>query len=247
MDSKLLDKLVDAAYLAQAAYFPQWEVGGGLYDEWQLFENQTTGARCYVAHKGNAVDITFTGTQWWDLRDWMTNFRFWSGKFPIFPGRVHSGYRNSYLSVRGQLDEALRGLKQRYKKLNVRISGHSNGGAMAVMCAQDLQSDPDLEVWAAGFGTPAVLSRRAKLGFKVTMYNVIAAGDLVPIVSRKRWQPAGKRIYIDDDCRIFRYTGDLKARFDWCRRRRRGLLTFKPHAMSYYVDTLNCAQAGEKL
>ena len=240
MSPQKLQLLVDAAHLAQSAYYPTWCEGGGPYTQWELYEDCGSGSRVFVANRGSAVDITFTGTQWWDLRDWLTNFKAWSASSPLFKGRVHRGYRDAYDSVKSFIHAKLSVLEAEFGLLSIRIAGHSNGGALAVFCAQDLASRPH-KLYAAGFGTPSILSSRARRDLRCAFYNVISAGDLVPVVSRGRWKPAGTRIYVDRKSNVFEYTGELITRLSWCLRSSRGMLTFKPHAMQRYIDLLSCA------
>lgn len=236
-----LQLLVDAVHLAQAAYHVEWCAGGEPYTRWELYEDSKSGARVFVANRGAAVDVAFTGTQWWDLRDWMTNFNAWAGLSDLFEGAVHRGYRDAYESARPFIRQQLAAIEQEHGELSIRVAGHSNGGALAVFCTQELRQRYE-RVYGAGFGTPAILSAKAQRSMLGQFYNVIAAGDLVPVLSRKKWYPAGRRVYVDKNSRVFEYTGSIMEQLDWCLHSNRGMFTFKPHFAQHYVDLLSCAQ-----
>ncbi len=72
---------------------------------------------------------------------------------PSKPVKMHSGFISAYLSVRNELHKHIR--EQSTKRY--RVTGHSLGGALATLCAVDLQYNfGDRAIEAYTFGAPRV-------------------------------------------------------------------------------------------
>ena len=73
---------------------------------------------------------------------------------PSDPVKMHSGFAKAYLSVRDRIHDHIKNSSAtRY-----RVTGHSLGGAIATLCAVDLQYNfsPQIAVEAYTFGSPRV-------------------------------------------------------------------------------------------
>lgn len=103
-----------------------------------------------------AAVIAFRGSD--SVKDAITDAKFWQKNVP-YEGcsnciRVHSGFIESY-RTKHLRNEILRYVTSEIK--SIRITGHSYGAALAVLCATDLQynfPDRDYEVYL--FGCPRV-------------------------------------------------------------------------------------------
>ena len=73
---------------------------------------------------------------------------------PSRPVKMHQGFINAYLSVRDEIHEHA----QQSETTQYRITGHSLGGAIATLCAIDLQYNfgQNISVEAYTFGSPRV-------------------------------------------------------------------------------------------
>ena len=132
--------------------------------------------------------IVFRGTS--KGKDWNTNFKTWqtgrsitnTGKL-IYPSaygkpndsvKMHRGFVSAYLSVRDKIHHYV----NNSNATCYRIVGHSLGGALAQLCALDLQynfvshtglqADKNIEVEAYTFGAPKVGNKAAIPNSNVT-------------------------------------------------------------------------------
>jgi len=156
--------------------------------------------------------IAFQGTD--DFGDWFTNL---DNDLAAPPDdRVHRGFLKAYRSVSGQIWAVLadQGVK------HVWITGHSLGGAMAVLCAIDLVRDQKIDVRGViTFGQPLLLSptfapeANHLLGNRYMRF--IHEDDIVPRVvpglrggGSSMWMKGGLVIFSGPRMRAFAANGD---------------------------------------
>lgn len=108
----------------------------------------------YVVSAEDATVIIFRGTDFNELSDWIANLsRHSTG---TDNGSIHSGFYNSYLVMKPQIQEIL----PRKPPKSLWITGHSLAGAMALACAYDLIDEEHLTVTGLiTFGQPMVASK----------------------------------------------------------------------------------------
>ncbi|XP_028114363.1 lipase isoform X6 [Camellia sinensis] len=107
-----------------------------------------------VAKDLNAIVIAFRGTQENSIQNWVEDL-YWKQldlNYPSMPdAMVHHGFYSAYhnTTIRPGVVNAVKRAKKLYGDINVMVTGHSMGGAMAAFCALDLK------VWLynAGFGS----------------------------------------------------------------------------------------------
>lgn len=119
-------------------------------------DNITSGVQYFLRRTGDTLTISFRGSN--EDEDWKTNLNFHKKTVPYgnhgSPIRVHRGFLEAYKS-RGVRDRLHRVMTPDIRQ--VRITGHSYGAALAVLCAVDLEynfADRDYEVFL--FGCPRV-------------------------------------------------------------------------------------------
>ncbi|MBQ8537177.1 MAG: lipase family protein [Clostridia bacterium] len=138
----------------------------------------------YAVHRSadGALTIIFRGTD--SLGDWRSNFLFAQKTVPYgnaaSPIRVHEGFLKAYKSpsvrerILGLIDDRVR---------RVRITGHSRGAALAVLCAVDVQyHHPNCCLEVLLFGCPRVGNAAFAKSYNKRVfqtYNVSNGGDLV--------------------------------------------------------------------
>jgi triacylglycerol lipase len=84
----------------------------------------------YVAHGEDVVVVVFRGTD--DTEDWFFNANTYP--HPMAEGTLHCGFACAYGTLRSQVLDEVRKAKAEH----IWVTGHSLGGAMALVCAYDL-------------------------------------------------------------------------------------------------------------
>lgn len=133
----------------------------------------------YVAMIGDTAVVMFRGTNPPEIQDWLVNLN--NKSFKSEDGDVHAGFWASYETMHDQLIEVLR---QKNPK-RIWVTGHSLGGALAVVCTYRLMADESKEI--AGvmtFGQPRVGSpefcKHMDLQLRGRMVHFVNENDLVP-------------------------------------------------------------------
>ena len=217
---------------AKAAYSVSWDSRN--VDRSELIIGDGTGARVFATMHRGRILLAFTGTQPKDLRDWWTNAQAWAGSRHYRAGVAHSGFLDAYDSIRVPLHLFVRRCDH---VTSFEVCGHSNGGALALIAANDFQQ----EGWSpsgAVFGTPAMFSRAAVAKYSAPIFDVVNARDPVPILPQAvGWNPVGTRICITRRGHVVPDPNHLHYLRDWCARGD-GLLSIAPHKIERYAEAL---------
>ncbi|KAJ0977606.1 hypothetical protein J5N97_013080 [Dioscorea zingiberensis] len=115
-----------------------------------------------VAHDLNAIVIAFRGTQEKSIQNWIEDL-FWKQldlNYPEMPGAmVHHGFYSAYhnTSLSPGILKAVQKTRDVYGDIQVMVTGHSMGGAMASFCALDLSVNHGIHnVQLMTFGQPRI-------------------------------------------------------------------------------------------
>ncbi|KAK3236916.1 hypothetical protein CYMTET_52972 [Cymbomonas tetramitiformis] len=152
--------------------------------ECELFNNASSNIHgiTYHDHAADIAYIAFAGND--SVRDFFRDLDF--AKVAIGEEkrkrRVHRGFYSGYLSV---CQDILKFIESFSKDTTVILSGHSMGGALAVICAYDLKTRfPKLPIKVFTFGTPGVGNRRFKRAYnrllRESTYTVYQPSDPIP-------------------------------------------------------------------
>lgn len=154
----------------------------GLVDFERLVDADVGTAGFVVANQ-ELIVVVFRGTE--DLLDWRTNIKLaW---IALQGGvKVHTGFFQAYWPVRKAMFDKVRALIQA-KPRPVYVTGHSLGGALAVMATAELANHDEAAVRDSiaacyTFGCPKVGDRSFDQYVKVPLYRITNGVDLVPTV-----------------------------------------------------------------
>jgi hypothetical protein len=109
----------------------------------------------YVVSGGDVAVIVFRGTNPDEISDWFVNLDCLSTDTP--QGVIHRGFFNAYQTLKGQIVKALGESKPKH----LWITGHSLGGALALVCAYDLVENEKVTLdGVVTFGQPMVAHKQ---------------------------------------------------------------------------------------
>lgn len=201
LESGLLHAVVHcsaAAYEAGAIdRYPRWnELNLKLLGE--PFEVPEQLIRGFVVRRGKQLIVAFRGTVITEIENWKTNIDL--KPVPITPkaeAEIHSGFRNAYLLVKPKLTQILRDAQQPDDRII--YTGHSLGGALAVMAAQDLahmEAKPRIYT----FGQPQVGNAAFAKTCPGKLYRFVHDKDPVARVPEIRgYEHFGELIYFNNE------------------------------------------------
>ncbi|KAK3151613.1 hypothetical protein QOZ80_3AG0248160 [Eleusine coracana subsp. coracana] len=115
-----------------------------------------------VDHNLNAIIVAIRGTQENSIQNWIKDL-IWKQvylKYPNMPNaKVHTGFYSSYNNtlLRPAIMNAVHKARKLYRDINIIVTGHSMGGAIASFCALDLAINfGSNDVHLMTFGQPRV-------------------------------------------------------------------------------------------
>jgi predicted lipase len=140
-----------------------------------------SGGAAYVVleHSSQDIVVAFRGSQ--SAQDYYHDFNF-KTSIPVFwntTARVHSGFLKVYTQLR---DELIPIVQKAYQSTyhRIRITGHSLGGALAILFAIDLKL-LDIPTTVYTFGQPRLgNSELVNWSPTLSIHQIISDGDIVP-------------------------------------------------------------------
>lgn len=184
----------------------------------ELIEQKGTDTQCAILTDRGSTYIVFRGSE--KRQDWDTNFSFKRVEVQpkviqeeiiqpqekVYPyegesssgAKMHGGFVSAYLSVREEIHNYL----SNGAAAKVKVTGHSLGGALATLCAVDVQYNfGEIAVELYTFGAPRVGNDGFRESFNRRIsdsYRYINGMDIVPALPRP-WQ--GYR-HVDEEYRL---------------------------------------------
>lgn len=207
-------KAVKSALLSQEVYrdFSQLQFSGFPHITPNLIDQASTDTQCAILSDATeaCIHIVFRGSE--KRMDWDTNFNFKQevvefqqeviqsqivqDREQIYPyagesrsgAQMHRGFAAAYLSVREQIHNYLKN----HAAKSVMVTGHSLGGALATLCAVDVQYNfsNKFTINVYTFGAPRVGNDGFRESFNRRVpnsYRFIYGMDTVPALPRP-WQ-----------------------------------------------------------
>ncbi|KAH7856468.1 hypothetical protein Vadar_001710 [Vaccinium darrowii] len=177
----ILVEYASAVYLSDLTDLITWTCSrcDDLTEGFEMIELVVDVQRCLQGFVGvapdlNAIVIAFRGTQGNSIQNWIEDL-YWKQldiDYPDMPdAMVHHGFYSAYhnTTIRSGILEAIERAKGLYGNIEIMITGHSMGGAMAAFCGLDLVVNYKIHnVQVVTFGQPrigntAFASRYSKL------------------------------------------------------------------------------------
>lgn len=201
------------AYEQAATVEPEVGAWGFPRFQWIQARGKDIDTQGYVCAGPRAVLIAFRGSEA-NIRDWLTNLRFETVPGPV--SKVHRGFYEA-LTEDGlipaapsrQILEAVSRFRDRGQPLWV--TGHSLGGALAVLCAARLHLTEGVPVQGVyTFGQPRVgdygFASAFDRAFAGRVFRFVNNNDIVPTVPPVglilRYWHVEREVYIDEDRRL---------------------------------------------
>ena len=110
------------------------------------------------------------------LKDWKTDLRIELKEVSGKKGRIHAGFLDAFNAVSTDIQEKV----EEHAGVPLFITGHSLGGALAIVATRFLRADCLAACYT--FGSPRVGDRELSREFKTPIYRVVNAADGVPRV-----------------------------------------------------------------
>ncbi|MRI34033.1 hypothetical protein EOPP23_13635 [Endozoicomonas sp. OPT23] len=187
----LMARLSDLAYANEDLISEELKNSGYKTCDRFFFEDTQTHTQGYIASTDDHLVIAFRGTEEL-LDDWLSNLKI--GFLPWQSGdgkaQVHEGFLVALDSVWQQLMELIE--CHRTSNQSVWITGHSLGGALAVLTAARLSDEnPELTIAATyTFAQPRVgnkaFAQKLKPVVSNAIYRVVNEGDMVAELPPRR-------------------------------------------------------------
>lgn len=191
------------AELCKVAYEPPIDVKSTFqklgFDKWETIADGSMIGYVLI-HQDTAV-VVFRGTD--NKVDWLVNMT--ATSVPTANGPIHRGFSNAYKAsdagtpLKPQIDKVL----SEHAIEKVWISGHSLGGALALVAADDLLNQQSIEIaGVVTFGQPAVakseLANHLDLELVGRYARFVNHDDIVPRIPIT-YQPCGRLVWFTDN------------------------------------------------
>ncbi|KAJ6722064.1 ALPHA/BETA-HYDROLASES SUPERFAMILY PROTEIN [Salix viminalis] len=165
----ILVEYASAVYMSDLTQLFTWTCPrcSGLTAGFEIIELLVDIEHCLQSFVGvskdlNAVVIAFRGTQEHSIQNWIEDL-YWKQLDIDYPGMadamVHHGFYSAYhnTTIRPGVLNAVESARKYYGDLNIMVTGHSMGGAMAAFCGLDLVVNTEAKnVQVMTFGQPRV-------------------------------------------------------------------------------------------
>lgn len=193
--------LTNALYLAHASSIAYERAPATLAHE-QLglktmaFFHQLTRTRGFLGVCETHAVLAFRGTNPLTLPNWFTDVVVKLVDSDHSHGRVHRGFNSALRRTWTKIERCLEHIQDR----PLFLTGHSMGGALAMLAGCRLAKDGLAPKAIYTFGSPRVGDRAFCTGYTLPTYRVVNRLDLVPempIASVKRLLPTKPRILND--------------------------------------------------
>ena len=121
---------------------------------YSYYNDNKTDVRYYLLYNNKKINVCFRGTK--NFNNLLINFNIYPKKFNNNI-KIHSGYLNQYLNLKNNIIYDINNICYYNNITDVIISGHSMGGALAMIASLDLYEyfkNKNISIKCYTFGTP---------------------------------------------------------------------------------------------
>jgi len=153
--------------------------------------------------KHNAVIAAFRGSS--DIKNWIMDFDATQTTYSKCTGcKIHVGFYKSYNEVSATVKAQVQLILSKYRTAQIYVTGHSLGGALAVVAALDLKATFGHLDMFYSYGQPRVGNSAFATYFasQITGYRVVHYADMVPHLpphSMLDYMHGGAQIWYTED------------------------------------------------
>lgn len=152
----------------------------------KAFINTTLDMQGFVAYEAqsNAVIVAFRGSV--DIKNWIADLDAPQMEYPKCSGcLVHVGFYKAYGEVSAEVKAQVQKIISKYRTASIYVTGHSLGGAMAVVASLDLKATFGKVDQFYTYGQPRVGNQAFATYFESqigNLFRVVHYADIVPHV-----------------------------------------------------------------
>jgi Lipase (class 3) len=151
----------------------------------KAFSNSTGDIQGFTGYSPNlnAIILAFRGSS--NIQNWIINLSFNQVAYSRCGNcKVHNGFQTGYNTVKTAVISQIQALKALHRDAKIYLTGHSLGGALAVLALPDVKDSFGAVAALVTFGQPRVGNSEfaSWFGSQVNHERVIHYGDLVPHV-----------------------------------------------------------------
>jgi triacylglycerol lipase len=171
------------------------------YGEFYFFSKADTEA--FLVGNAQQIVIIFRGTEPKSVQDWLTNAQVL--KTQACGGRIHSGFWQGTQAIWAELESEIRRIRGQFPTPPpLFLTGHSLGGALAVLAASELQRLEHKVDGVYTFGSPRIGDRHFAMQYNRRLYDqtfrLVNHRDIVTQLppAELNYTHVGQLIYFDD-------------------------------------------------
>ncbi|NEO34227.1 MAG: lipase family protein [Symploca sp. SIO3C6] len=155
--------------------------------------------KCYLINRDyGELIVAFKGTTFSNLMEWLSNFSALpvGDSLKVHEGCVHEGFLIAFNSVKDRIEKALN--KNLDTVQDIYFTGHSRGGAIAVLAADYFKKRGYPVKCVYTFGSPQVGDVKFSRQYMVPHFRYEYGRDIVPFLPDPSWGI------------VYRHTGELR-------------------------------------